>query len=338
MRQTLEDIRRKLAERVYRNEEHVRLSLVARILNELGWDLWNPAEFNTEFVAVPTEDNTRVDIALFLSPYVPTVYVEVKTVGKLNGDISSIELQLRDYNRNNTAVFSVMTDGRKWRFYYSQTGGEFSNKCFKTLDLLEDDYEELEAAFQSFLSKTELSNENAKRSAEAYLQRSQKQRAMEDVLPQARKIVMEPPYPSLPQAVVELVETRGLSITPGEASQFIRDFTLRKPSSEPVISNRTIIPVQKRQPKRSEIPMALADVLDVCHEVFENARSFRDACKVITEKRNLNSTGTVPNACTRAINIDTAGFMELLQNRARLVHHLVKHYPGYENAIREVLG
>ena len=120
MKSTLDDIRRKLADGVYKNEEHVRLSLVARILGELGWDLWNPSEVNSEFIAVPNEDSTRVDLALFLNPYSPpSVYVEVKAVGKLQGDIGQFEIQLRDYNRNNTAVFSVITDGQRWNFYYS---------------------------------------------------------------------------------------------------------------------------------------------------------------------------------------------------------------------------
>jgi predicted type IV restriction endonuclease len=38
LRETLEDIRRKLAAGVYQNEEHVRLSLVARVLQALGWE------------------------------------------------------------------------------------------------------------------------------------------------------------------------------------------------------------------------------------------------------------------------------------------------------------
>jgi len=38
LRSALDDIRRKLNAGVYQNEEHVRLSLVARIVQALGWD------------------------------------------------------------------------------------------------------------------------------------------------------------------------------------------------------------------------------------------------------------------------------------------------------------
>jgi hypothetical protein len=123
MREILLDIRDKLNNRAYSNEEHVRLSLVSRILLELGWDLWNPREVNAEFRVLPQEDRSRVDLALFLTPQSPSVFIEVKQVGGLTGNIEETERQLRDYNRNNTALFSIATDGRKWRFYYSQTGG-----------------------------------------------------------------------------------------------------------------------------------------------------------------------------------------------------------------------
>ncbi|HPA46755.1 MAG TPA: hypothetical protein PK395_13400, partial [bacterium] len=80
MREILLDIRKKLNAREYENEEHVRLSLVSRLLQHVGWNIWNPREFNTEFKAIPTEDRTRVDIALFAQNK-PSVYIEVKAVG-----------------------------------------------------------------------------------------------------------------------------------------------------------------------------------------------------------------------------------------------------------------
>jgi hypothetical protein len=222
MKEILLDIRKKLIDNAYVNEEHVRMSLVARVVMQLGWDLWNPREVNAEFIAVPHEDQTRVDVALFLNTFSPSVFIEVKAVGKLEGNIAPIERQLRDYNRNNTALFSIITDGRQWRFYYSQTGGEFSQKCFKIVDLLEDDIDDIEMFFDAFLSKSEISTGNAKRDAENYLRLNQKQRAMEDALPKARRLVLEPPFPSLPHALIQLAKAAGFSVTIEEASEFIK--------------------------------------------------------------------------------------------------------------------
>jgi hypothetical protein len=223
MKIELEDIRDKLENGYYENEEHVRLSLVSRILFELEWDIWNPREVNTEYIVVPNEDSTRVDIALFLNRYAgPSVYIEIKSVGKLQQQLSKIETQLRDYNRNNTAIFTVLTDGVEWRFYYSQTGGEFSNKCFKVVSFLEDEIEDIETSFYQFLSRSEIESDNAKAEAESYLKLNQKQRALEDALPKAKRLTLELPYPSLPDAIINIVTATGFEIDREEVIKFIQ--------------------------------------------------------------------------------------------------------------------
>ena len=83
LKSVLNDIREKLANSLYECEEHIRLSLVLRVLYELGWDIWNPCEVNAEYKPVPTEDKKKVDIALFQTKYVPTAYIEIKQHGTL---------------------------------------------------------------------------------------------------------------------------------------------------------------------------------------------------------------------------------------------------------------
>jgi len=221
MKELLADIKARLLNGEYKNEEHVRLSLVARVLQGLGWNIWNPIEVNTEFVVVPNEDSKKVDVALFLRPFVPTVFVEIKAVGQMQGKLTATELQMRNYNRDNQAMFTVITDGRNWRFYLSSAGGEFSRRCFKTFDLLADDLEEVEASLSAFLKKSEV--ENARQKAEDYLKLNHIQRTAEDCLPEARRKISEPPYPSLPAALVFLVGEKGFSITQEDAVKFIKE-------------------------------------------------------------------------------------------------------------------
>ena len=117
MNEILEEIRKYINSGYFKNEENIRFSLVARILQKLGWDIWNPKEVATEFPVLPNEDSTRVDIALFDNTPSPSVFIETKALGKLDTELAKYEVQLRDYNRNNTAPFSIITDGREWRFY-----------------------------------------------------------------------------------------------------------------------------------------------------------------------------------------------------------------------------
>ena len=224
MKALLEDIAEKLRANAYSNEEHVRLSLVSRLLQQLGWDIWNPKEVNTEYPAVPSEDSTRVDMALFVRPTEPSVYIEVKMVGKIGRNLSEIERQMRDYNRNNTAAFSVLTDGRSWRFYLSRAGGEFSQKCFKELDLLNDSetLEDIEVVLDGFLSKENLANGRALRDAEQYLNSTQRQRAIRDSLPLARRDRDYHPELSEAQLLARRVAALGYEIDETEAIEAIR--------------------------------------------------------------------------------------------------------------------
>ena len=248
MKDTISDIRQKIANLAYKNEEHVRLSLVARVLQKLGWNIWDPCEVNSEYNATPNEDSTRVDIALFSTPRRPDVFVEVKAVGRISSDsLQRAELQLRDYNRDNTASFSIITDGQIWRFYLSQSGGKFSDKCFKVVDLLNDDLDGIEVSLRTFLKKSEIENGNAIREAHKYLRLTEKQRVMEDLLPQARRVILEPPYPSLPDALIELVAEEGFTINVEEAQKFIKANRTSIPSQPPLDLPKNV-PVNKPQP------------------------------------------------------------------------------------------
>lgn len=221
MEETLKDIRDKLANGVYQNEEHVRLSLVARILQYLGWNIWDPVEVKSEFVPNPSEDATKVDIALALNKYEhPSVFIEIKAVGKIT-NLNLVETQLRDYNRNHTAPITILTDGNLWRFYLSNFVGQFGDKCFKVLRLDTDDLELLEESFTYFLSRVAIADGSAEKLAREHLSRSSMQRAMADNLIRARKMVTEPPYPSLPEALVSAVRMAGINITREEAVEFL---------------------------------------------------------------------------------------------------------------------
>jgi hypothetical protein len=234
MKPVLEDIKGKIAIGVYRNEEHVRVCIVLRILQALGWDIWNPNEVSLEFPVLPNEDQTRIDVALFLTPHEPAVFIEVKALGKLEGALSQVERQLRDYNRNNTALFSIISDGQMWRFYHSQAGGEFATKCFKIINLTEQKLDDLEQDFARFLSREAVETGNSEQEARAYLQLSREQRAMEDALPEARRIILDPPYPSLPQALKDVVARAGIVVSLEKATKFIGDFGTRRESPPPL--------------------------------------------------------------------------------------------------------
>ncbi len=224
MKNTLKEIIQYIKNGHYKNEENIRFSLIGRILKKIGWDIWNPKEVATEFIAVPEENEKgKVDIALIGKDGMPFVYIEIKALGKLQGgNIVKGEIQLRDYNKNNTALFAILTDGQIWRFYYPQSRGTFSQKHFKTINLLKDDLDDIELNFDVFLSKKKVFSGRAKLEAENYLKSSLKKRLMRDEVFKARDLTQSPPYFSLPKALIECVKLRGVIISLGEAEQFLK--------------------------------------------------------------------------------------------------------------------
>ncbi len=228
LRTVIEDIQKKLKANDYQNEEHVRLSLVARVVQALGWDIWDPAEVNTEFYAVPREDKTKVDMALFSTPQKPGVFIEIKAVGKLmnDNDLAATELQVRDYNRNNSAPFCVLTDGRFWRLYYSFTGGEFAAKCFRNLDFRNDPLDDVELSLDAFLSKENVAGGNARRDAEVEMQKGEWRRILESLVPQAARKADETGESAI-RILIELMKEKDLPVEEDAAKAAYQDWRIR---------------------------------------------------------------------------------------------------------------
>lgn len=151
MREVIENVRKMLSDGLFSDEQHVRYSLVGRICKELGWNIWNPAEFYTEYPVkkyppqeVTTELRGRVDVALFLADKrtdKAEVFIEVKSPGRLQYELQSGEIQLQRYNYWDKAAICILTDGITWRFYLPSEGGSFDSTLFNEFHILNDSVE-----------------------------------------------------------------------------------------------------------------------------------------------------------------------------------------------------
>lgn len=159
----IEDIKRMLRANLFQDEQHVRFSLVGRICQTLGWNIWDPSEFYTEYKVkkIPLQNLSKdvtgkVDIALFIPEKTSEgaeVFIEVKTAGRLDTEQVSGETQLHLYNAYHKSAISILTDGIKWRFYLPSAGGEFEDKLFNELNLRDDDLDEVYIVFEQILKK-----------------------------------------------------------------------------------------------------------------------------------------------------------------------------------------
>lgn len=200
MKDTIESIAKMLTEGRYRDEQHVRFSLVGRICQGLGWDIWNPEEFYTEYPVrkFPVKDLSatetgRVDVALFLSMnpgYTPEVYIEVKAPNMLKKDFSIHQDQLDRYNHYDRPAISILTDGDIWRFYLPQEGGTVEQRMFVEIQLTKDGLEVVLDVLDKVLRKENF-RKNAVSAAESMLSDLRIQSLISNVKAEAIKMAAD---------------------------------------------------------------------------------------------------------------------------------------------------
>lgn len=145
LKEHINDIRDKLAERKFRNEDEVSQGIVLRLLWALDWPIFEIQIVVPEY----TVENRKVDFALCSPPSKPLVFIEVKKVG----NIEEAEQQLFGYALDHGVIpIAVPTDGRKWRFFH-QMGQENHRKGkARELDFIEDNSEEIAACLNRYLN------------------------------------------------------------------------------------------------------------------------------------------------------------------------------------------
>jgi len=151
MKETVRSILKLLEQRRFRNEQHVRFSLVARICEKLNWDIWNPYVFDTEdqtdkFTQDVDGKSTRgkIDIALYKTTKndrTAHIFIEVKMVGELVKNIQKSRDQLEQYSLKISPPLSVLTDGVRWEFFLNCLNtkkGKYAERLINSFDLSED--------------------------------------------------------------------------------------------------------------------------------------------------------------------------------------------------------
>lgn len=173
MKDTIRSILKLLDKGIFRNEQHVRFSLAARICEKLKWDIWNPYVFDTEdpadkFVTNNDGKSTKgkIDIALYKTTTTSRtahIFIEVKMVGVLSKNIQTWRSQLEQYSLKINPPLSVLTDGIRWEFFLNCLNtkkGKYAERLINSFELSEDDIDAkcmiIENLMRADVSKTSL--------------------------------------------------------------------------------------------------------------------------------------------------------------------------------------
>lgn len=145
LKEHIEEIQDKLEKGVFTSEAAVSQGIVLRLLNALDWPIFNTQVVYPEYRV----EGGRVDFALCHPPSKPIVFIEVKRVEK----IEWAGQQLFEYALNYGGIpVAVLTNGRKWQFFYQMGQENYREGQVRELDLLEDNSEEIAERLNRYLN------------------------------------------------------------------------------------------------------------------------------------------------------------------------------------------
>ena len=195
----IDEIRDKLKNEQYPNEAAISDGVVLRLLCDgLNWPRYDTRIVYREY---PVQGG-RVDFALCHPEQKPKVLIEVKSVGKIEGG----EQQLFNYAFHQGVPIIVLTDGRKWRFFYPLALGDYREREVVELDLTEDSIEKISRRLTRYLLHESVRNEEAFEAIKTDHQQASKQRQAAKHLPEAWKKLIEDEDEFLLDALSEKTE------------------------------------------------------------------------------------------------------------------------------------
>jgi len=176
------------------DEAATKQAVVLKLLSLLDWDTFNIDEVTPEYSIV----GRRVDYSLRINN-ANKVFIEVKKIGE---ELENHQEQLLNYSFQEGVKLSILTNGATWWFYLPLHEGSWEQRKFYTIDILQQESEDVVSKFIDFISKDNIGSGKAIQNAEAIYKGQQKQNILKDTLPKAwNKIVSE-----ADELLIELVE------------------------------------------------------------------------------------------------------------------------------------
>ncbi len=179
-------------------EEATKQAVVLRILKALGWNPFDIDEVCPEY----SVGSKRVDYALRYKGK-NKVFIEVK---KIDEDLEKHQEQLLNYSFQEGVKLAVLTNGISWWFYLPLREGSWEQRKFYTIEIYDQDSEDVVKKFKDFLSKENVISNKAIENAENIYKSNQKQNLIRETLPKAWKKIMEEPDEILVDLLSETTE------------------------------------------------------------------------------------------------------------------------------------
>ena len=269
MEADLLDIRAGIKAGRYVNEATVSQGIVQRLLNTLGWPV-----YDTEIVAPEYSLGTRrADYALCHPPREPVILIEVKQVGQSKG----ADRQLFEYAFHRGVSMAILTDGQEWNFFLPTEQGDYSERQLYKLDILERDPQQAESSFKRYLEYDAVRSGQAIESARSDYRDAARKRQAKRTLPDAWARLIESRDELLIELVADKVEDLcGVRPDLDAVASFLWQ-------QAPAASERADAPAPKK-PRRMARPTPTSDApKSAGYELYGERHGARNATDVLVK-------------------------------------------------------
>ena len=230
------------------NEAQAKRSVIERILEFLGWDMYNYNEVKLEYGV----ETLWVDYALLINGE-NKVFIEAKRPSE---KLEAHQKQLLDYSFGEGVASAILTNGIAWWFYLPLKEGAWNDRKFYTIDIIEQEIEDIVDKFSLLLSRENVASGEAVRQAESILKSRQREKIVKENLPKAwNKIIQNAVSPDslLVDLLAETVEeVCGFQPAGDEILGFIRSHHekwLLSPELGREVPPPTTRPIATRKPR-----------------------------------------------------------------------------------------
>ena len=180
------------------DEAATKNALILRCLSLLGWDIFNVDEVSPEYSVgkLSVDYSLRIDNA-------NKVFVEVKRVRE---DLENHQEQLLSYSFKQGINLAILTNGIAWWFYLPLLEGDWEQRKFYTIDVFQQEAEDIASKFRDFLARENIARGKAVDNAKAVLESQQRRKKLQETLPQAWNMIVSEPDGLLVDLINETAE------------------------------------------------------------------------------------------------------------------------------------
>ncbi len=197
------------------DEAATKQAIILPLLQLLGWNPFDIDEVTPEY----SVENKKVDYSLRINN-TNEFFIEVK---KPSEKLEVHQEQLLDYSFRQGVELATLTNGITWWFYLPTKKGNWQDRKFYAINIIQQDSEDITNKFIDLLSKENVQNHNALKNADAIYKGKRKKKLVKETLPEAWNKIITEPDSLLVDLLIETTEKLcGFKPESEEIQQFIK--------------------------------------------------------------------------------------------------------------------